>query len=59
MLLLNAALGPTSGYVIGTLDELDVSRVTGDWLQPGQPVLIWPLDKRAVRTLLGGREYMY
>ena len=30
----------------------------GDWLRPGQPVLIWPLNESALPALLDdGREY--
>ena len=31
----------------------------GDWLRPGQPVLIWPLDESALPALLDGREYHF
>ena len=30
----------------------------GDWLRPGQPVLIWPLDESALPALIDGREYV-
>ena len=34
-----------------------VSGRKGDWLRPGQPVLIWPLDESALPGLLNGGKY--
>ena len=59
VLLFTSVSGDNTEPLKRNLDQA-ISQVSGsgDWLRPGQPVLIWPLDESALPALLDGREYV-